>query len=100
MFDSSLITYAISLHFSQNVNEIITSAVTSIAEVTKNRFIIENKILPHVIIGAFHATKENEPKLMQLVEDFSKSQISGTVHFTEIGNFFKTPDFMQKSHVS
>lgn len=87
MFDSSLITYAISLHFSQNVNEIITSAVTSIAEVTGNRFIIENKIPPHVTIGAFHATKENEPKLMQVVEDFSKSQKSGMVHFTEIGNF-------------
>ena len=87
MFDSSLITYAISLHFSQNVNEIITSAVTSIAEVTGKRFIIENKIPPHVTIGAFHATKENEPKIMQVVEDFSKKQKSGTVQFTEIGNF-------------
>lgn len=86
-FDSSKITYAVSIHFSQNINEIITSAVSSIAEVTGNRFIIENKIPPHVTIGAFHATKENEPELMQLVEDFSKNQKSGTVHFTEIGDF-------------
>lgn len=85
--NSSKITYAVSLHFSQNVNEIITSAVTSIADVTGNRFILENKIPPHVTIGAFHAAKEKELRLMQLVEDFSKSQKSSTVHFTEIENF-------------
>lgn len=87
MFDSSLITYAVSLHFSQNINKIITSAVTSIAEETGSRFIIENKIPPHVTIGAFRATKEKEQKLIRLVEDFSKSQKSGTVHFNEIENF-------------
>lgn len=84
LYNSSQITYAVSLHFSQNINEIITSAVTSIAEVTENHFIIENRIPPHVTIGAFHAPKENESKLIQLVEDFTKNQKLGTVYFTEI----------------
>lgn len=87
MFDSSLITYAVSLHFTPDVNEIITSAVKSIAEVTGNSFIIENKIPPHVTIGAFHAAKEDEPKLIQMVEEFAKSQKSGIIQFKEIGNF-------------
>lgn len=87
MFNSSLVTYAVSLHFSQDVNEIITSAVCSIADITGSRFILENKIPPHVTIGAFHATKENEPKLMRLVKDFSKNQMAGHIQFTGIGNF-------------
>lgn len=87
MFDSSLITYAVSLHFTHDVNEIITSAVKSIADVTGNNFIIENKIPPHVTIGAFHAAKENETKLIKKVEDFTKSQKAGIVRFTETGNF-------------
>lgn len=87
MFDSNLITYAVSLHFTPDVNKIITSAVNAIAEVTGNSFIIENKIPPHVTIGAFHAVKDEEARLIQMVEEFTKSQKAGIVQFTEIGNF-------------
>ena len=87
MFDSNLITYAVSLHFTPDVNKIITSAVNAIAEVTGNSFIIKNKIPPHVTIGAFHAVKDEEARLIQMVEEFTKSQKAGIVQFTEIGNF-------------
>lgn len=86
-YDLSLITYAVSLHFTPDVNEIISSVVKSIDEVTGNSFIIENKIPPHVTIGAFHAAKEDETKLIQMVENFTKTQKAGVVRFTEIGNF-------------
>ena len=72
MFDSSLITYAVSLHFGQEVNEIIYSAMNKIADQTGNRFMIENKVPPHITIGAFHAAKEDERKLLGLVEDFAR----------------------------
>ena len=85
--DSSPLTYAISLHFSADVNDIIASAVKSIAEVTGCNFITENKIPPHVTIGAFHAVKKDEEKLIQTVKDFAKSQKAGIIHFEEIGNF-------------
>lgn len=85
--NKNIITYAVSLHFSQDVNNIISQTMASIAEVTGNLFIIENKVPPHITIGVFHATKENELKLIQLTEEFSKNQNSGYVHFTEIGNF-------------
>ena len=87
MFDSSLITYAVSLHFSQDINEIISSTMGAIAQKTGNNVMIENKIPPHITIGAFHASKEEETKLLKFVDDFSKKQNAGTVHFTEAGNF-------------
>ena len=46
MFDSSLITYAVSLHFGREVNEIIFSAMKKIAEQTGNSFMLENKVPP------------------------------------------------------
>lgn len=87
MFDSSLITYAISLHFGREVNEIIYSAMNKIADQTGNRFMIENKVPPHITIGAFHAAKEEEEKLMGLVEDFARGQQAGSAQFCEVGNF-------------
>ena len=85
--DSSLNTYAVSLHFSQKTNHIISSTVNSIAEITGNQFITENKIPPHITIGAFHACRKEEGKLLELVEEFSKIQKTGTVQFTQTGNF-------------
>lgn len=87
MFDSSLITYAVSLHFSQKVNEIVISTLQAIADETGNLFMIENKIPPHITIGAFHAAREEEAKLLQLVEGFAQGQKAGTVQFSEVGDF-------------
>ena len=87
MFDSSLITYAVSLHFSQKVNEIVISTLQAIADETGKRFMIENKIPPHITIGAFHAAREDELKLLQHVEEFARGQKAGTVQFSEVGNF-------------
>ena len=87
MFDSSLITYAVSLHFSQKVNEIITSTSKAIADKTGNRFVIENKIPPHITIGAFHAARKEEAKLLRLVEEFARGQKAGKVQFSEVGDF-------------
>ena len=94
-FTPTLTTYAISLHFPPGVNEIITSAVKSISELTGNTFILEKKIPPHVTIGAFHAAKEDEEKLIQMVEDFSKNQVAGLVQFSGIGDFNKKVLFLK-----
>lgn len=87
MFDSSLITYAVSLHFSQKVNDIVISTLQAVADETGNRFMIDNKIPPHITIGAFHAAREEEAKLLQLVEDFAQGQKAGTVQFSEVDDF-------------
>ena len=87
MFDSSLITYAVSLHFSQKVNEVVISTLQAIADKTGNRFMIENKIPPHITIGAFHAAREEEAKMLQLVENFAQGQKAGSVQFSEVGDF-------------
>ena len=95
MFDSSLITYAVSLHFSQKVNDIVISTLQAIADKTGNRFMIENKIPPHITIGAFHAAREEEAKLLQLVEDFARDQKAGSVQFSEVGDFNGKVLFLQ-----
>ena len=87
MFDSSLITYAVSLHFSKKVNDIVISTLQAIADKTGNRFMIENKIPPHITIGAFHAAREEEAKLLKLVENFARDQKAGPVQFSEVGDF-------------
>ena len=85
--NSSMITYAVSLHFSTDASSIISQAVRDIAEATSNNFIIENKIPPHITIGAFHVAKKDEARLMQLTEEFARTQKAGIVHFTQIDNF-------------
>jgi hypothetical protein len=86
-FDSSLITYAVSLHFSKDSSDIISKAVSSIAQATGNDFFIGNKIPPHMTIGAFHAAKENGARILQLVEEFAEKQTAGFVQFAEIADF-------------
>ena len=85
--NSYMITYAVSLHFSTDVSDIISQAVRDIAEATSNNFIIENKIPPHITIGAFHARKEDEARLLQLTAEFARTQKAGVVHFSKIDNF-------------
>ena len=48
---------------------------------------IQNKVPPHITIGAFHAAREEEAKLLQLVEGFAQEHKAGTVQFSEVGNF-------------
>ena len=84
---SSQITYAISLHFPKDAGDIISQTVRNIAEATGNNFIIENKIPPHITIGAFHAAKEDEARLLQLMAEFARTQKAGVVHFSKIDNF-------------
>lgn len=87
LMEKHFITYAVSLHFTQDINEIIYNTMTSIAELTGNDFMIKNKVPPHVTIGAFHGTKETEEKLIQIVKEFSRTHQSGLVRFSEVGNF-------------
>ena len=88
-YNPSLITYAVSLHFTEDVNDIISSATKEIANLTGNTFMLDNKVPPHITIGAFHAEKKDEQKLLKIVQDFSKTQKAGTIHFTAPGTLIK-----------
>ena len=56
-------TYFISLHFAPKTNKIIPDAVDSIAQITGNRYTTENRIPPHMTIGAFRGTKKKVENL-------------------------------------
>lgn len=86
-YNPTLITYAVSLHFTEDVNNIISATTKEIANLTGNTFMLDNKVPPHITIGAFHAEKKDEQKLLKIVQDFSKTQKAGTIHFTAPGDF-------------
>ena len=46
-------------HFTKT-NKIISDSVDSIAQITGNRYISENRIPPHMAIGAFRGTKKEK----------------------------------------
>ena len=89
------ITYAVSLHPSQEAEEEISLAVRALADATGNDFIVKSRIPPHITIGAFHGTKEKEARLLELVKDFSRMQKPGKIQFTGIGNFNKKVIFLR-----
>ncbi len=80
-------TYAVSIHFTQEVDAVVGLAVEAIAKITGGSFVLQNKIPPHVTIGAFHAAGADEQKLLCMVEEFCAQQKFGAVNFTGIGNF-------------
>ena len=94
-YNPSLITYAVSLHFTEDVNDIISAATKEIANLTGNTFMLDNKVPPHITIGAFHAAKEDEAKLLQTVDEFSKTQSTGTIRFTAPGDFNRKVLFLK-----
>ena len=85
------ITYAVSLHPSKEAEEIIASAVKALADASGNDFIVKSRIP----LGAFHATKEKEARLVELVTDFSRMQRPGKIQFTGIGSFKKKVIFLK-----
>ena len=89
------ITYAVSLHPSKEAEEIIASAVKALADASGNDFIVKSRIPPHITLGAFHATKEKEARLLELVTDFSRMQRPGKIQFTGIGSFKKKVIFLK-----
>lgn len=87
MFDPSLDTYAVSLVFPPEISVAVASAARAVATAAGSGFYAGNKVPPHVTIGAFHAAKKDEEKLVRRVQDFAESQRAGTVLFTKTGDF-------------
>lgn len=93
--DSCKITYAVSLHFTEDVSKTIMNTVQEIATIIGISFILDNKIPPHITIGAFHAAKGKENQLLQLVDNFTKRQRAGQITFSALGDFNKKVLFLK-----
>lgn len=93
--DSCKITYAVSLHFTEDVSKTIMNTVQEIATITGISFVLDNKIPPHITIGAFHAAKGKKSQLLQLVDNFTKRQRAGQITFSALGDFNKKVLFLK-----
>ena len=71
--------YAIVLYFNEKTEEIINSLIKNIANKTGNKYMVDNKIPPHITISLFHYDGEIDT-VMEIIENnisfFHKNNIT------------------------
>lgn len=65
-------TYAVTLYFDPESTTLIRSAISHLAEICGNDYMIQNEVPPHLTLGMFHASDADLEKLENLFRDFSK----------------------------
>lgn len=63
-------TYAITLYFDDDTTNQIRTLTSELAAVTKNDYMIENSVPPHLTLGMFHAEDTELEKLKKLFCEF------------------------------
>ena len=66
-------TYAVTLYFDSQTNELILQAMKDIAAATGNNYMLDNSVPPHLSLGLFHAEEEKEGEIVKLFEKFAES---------------------------
>ena len=65
-------TYAVTLYFDSQINELIEKAMRDIAAATGNNYMLDNSVPPHLSLGLFHAEEEKEGEMAKLFEEFAE----------------------------
>lgn len=84
--------YLVSLYFDDKTTIKIQSFIDKVAEKSKNKFMIDNKVPPHITIGAFETNNENE--VIEILDDKLKDFKSGEIIFASIGVFKSSVIFL------
>ena len=94
-------TYAVTLYFDSQTNELIEKAMRDIATATGNNYMLDNSVPPHLSLGLFHAEEEKEEELVNLFEEFAeglKSRDAGlSLNFNDPDNFADKVIFLNVS---
>lgn len=61
-------TYSVSLFFDEKSTVELSNFILQVAQITKNDYVVRNKIPPHITIGMFKATKNQEGQLLQVIQ--------------------------------
>ena len=61
-------TYSVSLFFDEKSTVELSNFILQVAQITKNDYIVKNNIPPHITIGMFKATKNQEGQLLQVIQ--------------------------------
>ncbi len=60
-------TYSVSLFFDEKSTAELEALILQVAQITKNDYVVKNKIPPHITIGMFKATKSQERQLVEFI---------------------------------
>lgn len=61
-------TYSVSLFFNEKSTVELSNFILQVAQITKNDYVVKNNIPPHITIGMFKATKNQEGQLLQVIK--------------------------------
>ena len=78
--------YAIALYFDEKTEEIINSLIKKISNKTGNKYMVDNKIPPHITISLFQYNGEIDT-IMEIIESNISSFHKNTITIASIGIF-------------
>lgn len=61
-------TYSVSLFFDEDSTVELSNFILQVAQITKNDYVVKNNIPPHITIGMFKATKNQEGQLVEIIK--------------------------------
>lgn len=61
-------TYSVSLFFNEKSTAELSNFILQVAQITKNDYVVKNNIPPHITIGMFKATKNQEGQLVEIIK--------------------------------
>ena len=64
-------TYSVSLFFDEKSTAELLDFILQVAQITKNDYVVKNNIPPHITLGMFKATKNQEWQLVEIIQKFN-----------------------------
>lgn len=61
-------TYSVSLFFNEKSTVELSNFILQVAQITKNDYVVKNNTPPHITIGMFKATKNQEGQLVEIIK--------------------------------
>ena len=78
--------YLISIYFDEQTDKIIRNYIRQVSVSTGNRFMIDNRIPPHITISAFET--KNEEQVIHNLKEITKHMQTGFIQWATVGQFF------------
>ena len=84
--------YLVSLYFDDKTTIKIQNFINKVSEKSRNKFMIDNNVPPHITIGAFETNNENE--VVEILDRKIKDFKTGEIIFASIGVFKSSVVFL------
>ena len=68
-------TYSVSLFFNEKSTVELSNFILQVAQITKNDYVVKNNIPPHITIGMFKATKNQEGQLVEIIKKINSDYV-------------------------